>query len=61
MKIEVVKPMLISGKEEQEFQNTTNCPVCAYELGADRVQSPCHPTIRYREAAHNEGNLNPSL
>ena len=52
------KPMIISEKEELNFQNETNCYYCKKELGEDRVRDHDHYNGKYRGAAHNKCNLN---
>jgi hypothetical protein len=56
-----IEPMRIENEEEQMFQNVTNCHICCFEFGADRVRDHCHITGKYRGAAHNECNFNYSF
>ena len=60
-KLSFIEPMRIDNEEEQMFQDATNCHICRFELGADRVRDHCHLTGKFRGAAHNECNLNYSF
>ena len=60
-KLDFIEPMRIENEEEQMFQDATNCHICGFELGTDRVRDHCHLSGKYRGAAHNECNLNYSF
>ena len=60
-KLDFIEAMQIEREEEQAFQDAIHCHICGYELGADRVRDHCHLTGKYREAAHNDCNLNYSF
>ena len=60
-KLDFVELMRIENEEEQMFQDATNCHICGFELGTDRVRDHCHLSGKYRGAAHNECNLNYSF
>ena len=50
---------MIFGKEEADrFNKATYCWICEKELGENQVRDHCHFTGKYRDAAHNECNLN---
>ena len=51
------KKMVITLKQEVEFQETKDCSICGKELGEDRVRDHDHVTGMYRGAAHNICNL----
>jgi hypothetical protein len=51
------KKMIITPKQEREFQEAKDCSICGEELGEDRVRDHCHVTGDYRGAAHNMCNL----
>ena len=51
------KKMVITPKQEVEFQETKDCSICGKELGEDRVRDHDHVTGMYRGAAHNICNL----
>jgi hypothetical protein len=51
------KKMIISAKQEKEFNRANNCHICNQELGNDRVRDHCHITGLYRGPAHNKCNL----
>ena len=51
------KPMVMTAKNQKEFNNAVNCYICGYALGKDRVRDHCHFTGDYRGAAHNKCNL----
>ena len=56
-KYAVDKPVVITEKEQTEFDNATTCWICGQELGDDKVRDHCHFTGKYRGPAHNECNL----
>ncbi|CAB3984764.1 Gastrula zinc finger, partial [Paramuricea clavata] len=51
------KKMVITPKQESEFQAARNCSICGNDLGEDRVRDHDHVTGMYRGAAHNICNL----
>ena len=51
------KKMVITPKQEVEFQETIDCSICGKELGEDRVRDHDHVTGMYRGAAHHICNL----
>ncbi|CAB3999568.1 Gastrula zinc finger [Paramuricea clavata] len=51
------KKMVITPKQEFEFQAARNCSICGNDLGEDRVRDHDHVTGMYRGAAHNICNL----
>ena len=51
------KPMVMTAKNQKEFNNAINCYICGYTLGKDRVRDHCHFTGKYRGACHNKCNL----
>ena len=51
------KPLVMSKKNIEDFNNAVNCHICGGELGCDRVRDHCHFTGEYRGAAHNKCNL----
>ena len=51
------KPMVMTAKNQKEFNNAVNCYICGYALGKDRVRDHCHFTGKYRGACHNKCNL----
>ena len=51
------KKMVITPKQEFEFQTTRNCSICGNDLGDDRVRDHDHVSGQYRGAAHNICNL----
>ena len=52
------KKMIFGEEEANRFNKATNCWICKKELGEDKVRDHCHFTGKYRDAAHNECNLN---
>ncbi|CAB3981335.1 Gastrula zinc finger [Paramuricea clavata] len=53
----IFKKMVITPKQEFEFQAARNCSICGNDLGEDRVRDHDHVTGMYRGAAHNICNL----
>ncbi|CAB4018912.1 Gastrula zinc finger [Paramuricea clavata] len=51
------KKMVITPKQEFQFQTARNCSICGNDLGEDRVRDHDHVTGMYRGAAHNICNL----
>jgi hypothetical protein len=51
------KKMVITPKQEVEFQGAKDCSICGKELGEDRVRDHDHVTGMDRGAAHNICNL----
>ncbi|CAB3982653.1 Gastrula zinc finger [Paramuricea clavata] len=51
------KKMVITPKQEFEFQAARNCSICGNDLGEDRVRDHDQVTGMYRGAAHNICNL----
>ena len=52
------KKMIITKKEQEQFNQASNCWICQKKLNLeDRVRDHCHYTGRYRGAAHNICNL----
>ncbi|CAB3983697.1 Gastrula zinc finger [Paramuricea clavata] len=51
------KKMVITPKQEFEFQTARNCSICGNDLGEDKVRDHDHVTGMYRGAAHNICNL----
>ena len=51
------KPLVMSKKNIEDFNNAVNCHICGGELGCDRVRDHCHFTGEYRGAARNKCNL----
>ena len=51
-KFSFVEPIRISNAEEGDFRNATDCHICGFELGYDRVRDHCHLTGKFRGAAH---------
>jgi hypothetical protein len=51
-------PLMMTSEDEAIFQSATHCHICEKPLGTDRVRDHCHRTGRFRNAAHNECNLN---
>ena len=39
------------------YENTIICHICNEELGKDRVRDHCHPTCKFKGAAHEGCNL----
>ena len=60
-KLSFVEPMRISDEEDDDLRSATDCHICGFELGDDRVRHHCHHTGRFRGAAHNKCNLNYSF
>ena len=61
-KLDFIELMPIGeNEEEQMFQDATNCHICGFELGTDRVRDHCHLSGKYRGVAHNECHLNYSF
>ena len=58
----VVKEIILSPSEEQEFQQATHYHICREELGVDRVRDHCYLTGKFREGGgggrHNACNFN---
>ena len=44
----VVKEIILSPSEEQEFQQATHYHICREELGVDRVRDHCYLTGKFR-------------
>ncbi|MFN4152918.1 MAG: endonuclease domain-containing protein [Candidatus Sericytochromatia bacterium] len=54
---DIVKDMIISDKQEVEFNKASHCHICSKELKDDRVRDHDHITGLYRGPAHNKCNL----
>ena len=54
-----LKKMILTKKDEKQFNTASNCWICGEELeNNNKVRDHCHYTGRYRGAAHNNCNLN---
>lgn len=51
------KPMVLTKKDETEFEKASRCHICEDLLWGDKVRDHCHITGRYRGAAHRHCNL----
>ena len=53
------KPLILTKKEEEEFQRSTHCWICnkKYKGDEEPVRDHCHVTGKYRGSAHNDCNL----
>ena len=51
------KPLKMSAKDQELFNEAKTCHICSLELGEDKVRDHCHFTGKYRGAAHNKCNL----
>lgn len=51
------EPMIITKKQEKQFNKAKKCHICCKKLGDDRVRDHCHITGLYRGPAHNKCNL----
>lgn len=57
LKLNEIKPMIITPQEELNFRSVYTCELCQKPLYNDRVRDHCHITGRYRGAVHNHCNL----
>ena len=56
------KPLVMTEKNERDFQNSTKCHICARKFNEQKpskqkVRDHCHITGKYRGAAHSDCNL----
>ena len=60
------KPLVMTEKNERDFQNATKCHICKIKFNEDndedepsknKVRDHCHITGKYRGAAHSDCNL----
>ena len=56
------KPLVMTEKNERDFQNSTICHICARKFNEQKpskqkVRDHCHITGKYRGAAHSDCNL----
>ena len=56
------KPLVMTVRNERDFQNATKCHICARKFNEDKpskqkVRDHCHITGEYRGAAHRDCNL----
>ena len=56
------KPLVMTEKNERDFQNSTKCHICArifneQKPSKQKVRDHCHITGKYRGAAHSDCNL----
>ena len=54
------KPLVMTEKDHEDFNNSTKCWICkkACEGGKVKVKDQDHVTGKYRGSAHQECNLN---
>ena len=60
--IQFQKPLVMTEKNERDFQNSTKCHICARKFNEQKpskqkVRDHCHITGKYRGAAHSDCNL----
>ena len=51
------KKMVITDKDEKNYNDAKVCHICKEEFEDDKVRDHCHLTGKYRGAAHNSCNL----
>lgn len=56
--IKTSKAMVLTEKEQKEFDTATICHICEKELGKSKHRDHCHLTGKYRGAAHPGCNIN---
>ena len=63
MKKHFNKNLIITGKEEEQFQSSNTCSICEklIEDGDEKVRDHCHITGKCRGAAHWSCNINLQL
>ncbi|GBM66444.1 hypothetical protein AVEN_266970-1 [Araneus ventricosus] len=56
-KLHRITPMHMPSQDMEDFQNATHCKLCKKWLGKDQVRDHDHISGKYRQAQHNECNL----
>ena len=56
----VNKNLVMSAKDEEEFQSSNNCWICnkLLDVGANKMRDHCHIAGKYRGSAHRSCNIN---
>ena len=56
-KFKIPKILIMTMRDKMVYDNSTLCHICNEELGEDRVRDHCHPSGKFRGAAHEVCNL----
>ena len=52
------KDIIMTEKDEEDYKKNNICRFCERNIESDKVRDHCHLTGKYRDPAHNKGNIN---
>ena len=57
------KEFSMDREDGEELENSTKCRICDISYIEDdvKVRNHCHITVKYRNSAHKDGNINVKL
>ena len=57
------KEFSMDREDGEELENSTKCRICDISYIEDdvKVRNHCHITVKYRNSAHRDGNINVKL